>query len=404
MTILFDLSASQPIYTNDFHGGSEYCKKVFTKLCEKTSNNLTIDVFFNQNKYLDPTIRTLCDKLKITTFNHKNNRDINWLLNEKHYDLFYSALPYSYIDIIIPPQTVFVYTIHGLRALEYPWDPFILKYKKPDRKTIIKYIFHLFLPGLFIHLFIKRNLNNFSKLFSLAKNQNIIAISDHSKYSLLYFFAKDLDSKIMTLYSPPKPIDPIKNNETDTLALYKVKPKKYILMICGDRSEKGAYRACRAIVKLLIKKNQMIPNDLKVVILGVTYLKYYKTMTHNSDSFVFLDYVSPEHLEIFYKNAHLFLYPTMNEGFGYPPLEAMKYSTLCACSANSAVMEICSDAVLYFNPFSETEIGIRILQSFDNNIYNEKKKKMDIQYKKIYKRQEEDLEKLIDLLINPAFS
>jgi glycosyltransferase involved in cell wall biosynthesis len=404
MIILFDLSVAQPIYEDDFHGGGEYCKRIFFELCKEISDRLVIDAFFNYDKHLDLEIRTLCSRLGITTFNCKSNYDIGEILRRKHYNLFYSALPYSYTDILIPPQTIFVYTIHGLRALEFPWDPLIFKYKKPDRKTVLKYIFHLFFPRYFIYFFIKRNINNFSKLFSRTKNQTIITVSDHSKYSLSYFFSNTTLPNVRTFYSPPKRVDLIENNESDILFSYKIKAKKYILLICADRNEKGAYRACKAITSLLAKKNHIIPNELKIAVIGVTYLKHYRKITRDSDRFVFFDYVPSEHLEILYKNAHLFLYPTLNEGFGYPPLEAMKYGTLCACSANSAVTEVCSDAVLYFNPFDEAEIGIRILQSFDNNIYNMKKDKMDIQYKKIHKKQEEDLAKLVHLLINPGLA
>jgi glycosyltransferase involved in cell wall biosynthesis len=110
-------------------------------------------------------------------------------------------------------------------------------------------------------------------------------------------------------------------------------------------------------------------------------------------------YVFPEDLEILYKNACLFIYPTLNEGFGYPPLEAMKYGTLCACSANSAITEICGDAVLYFNPFDEIEIGIRVLQSFDEEIRKEKAVKMTARYQLISKKQEHDLDLLVEDII-----
>jgi hypothetical protein len=400
MTILFDLSASQPIHKSDFHGGSEYCKTVFISLCEKISDSLAVDVFFNQGKHLDPRLQTLCTNLKLTAFDCKCNRDVDRILSNKKYDVFYSALPYSYTNITIPPETMFVYTIHGLRALEFPWDCYTLKYKKPDRKIILKYVLHQFFPKFFLCLFTKRNLHNFSKLFSRTKNQTIITVSEHSKHSLSFFFPNNSLIKTKIFYSPYKQAGPIESDESNILSFYKIKPKRYILMICGDRNEKGAYRACKAIACHLIKKNPVIPADLKIIVVGVTYSKHYKLVTHNSDSFIFLEYIPSEHLEIFYKNAHLFLYPTLNEGFGYPPLEAMKYGTLCACSANSAVTEICSDAVLYFNPFDETEICIRTLQSFDNDIYNEKRERMSIQYNKIHERQENDLKNLIQLLIN----
>jgi hypothetical protein len=398
MTILFDLSAAQPIYKNDFHGGSEYCKTVFIALCDELSPDLRVDVFYNFDKYLDPGVETLCHNLKIALFDCKNRQDINRLLCKGGYDLFYSALPYSYTDIIIPEKTKFIYTIHGLRSLEYPWERFTLKYRKLNIKIFIKHVLYQLFPEFFIFFFTKRNLQIFSKLFSRTKNQNIITVSDHSKYSLFYFFPGITSLQIKTFYSPQKQAVSIQGNEDDILSLYAIKKGKYILMICGDRSEKGAYRACLAITELFRKNSCIIPNDLKVVVAGVTYAKYYKKLVENPNKFVFLDYISPEHLEILYKNAHLFLYPTMNEGFGYPPLEAMKYGTLCACSANSSITEVCSDAVLYFNPFDEKEIGIRILESFDVDIINAKKEKMNMQYNKVHTQQENDLKKLIYLL------
>jgi hypothetical protein len=91
----------------------------------------------------------------------------------------------------------------------------------------------------------------------------------------------------------------------------------------------------------------------------------------------------------------------MSEGFGASPLEAMKYGTLCACSANSALTEIFGDAVLYFNPYDDTEIGIRVLQSFDKDIQCEKIEKMKTRYALIHERQERDLNTLVELILSP---
>jgi glycosyltransferase involved in cell wall biosynthesis len=66
-------------------------------------------------------------------------------------------------------------------------------------------------------------------------------------------------------------------------------------------------------------------------------------------------------LELLYQNAYVFLYPTLNEGFGYPPLESMKHGTPVICSAITSTTEVCGDAVLYFNPFSVDEMKNRIL-------------------------------------------
>jgi hypothetical protein len=402
MTILFDLSASQPIYKNDFHGGSEYAKAVFFKLCEKAAHFVDVEVFYNPLKNIDTAVLAECKKYNIIEHCCINNEEINVLLNKNLYDVFYTALPYSYQDLKIPSKTKFIYTIHGLRSLEYPWDDYILKYRKQNKKTFIKYIVYKIFPSYLLRRSSRKSHYDFLCLFHLTQNQEIVTISEHSKYSLFYFFPYLVSFQIRTFYSPYKRTDPIVSNESDVLLSYKIKHKNYILMICGDRSEKGAYRAIKTLVNLLSTENHIIPDDLKIVVTGVIYRKAYERLAYNFKNFIFLDYIPAEHLEIFYKNAHLFLYPTMNEGFGYPPLEAMKYGTICACSANSALTEVCSDAVLYFNPFDETELNIRILQSFDRNIREGKIEKMRVRYEQIREKQNRDLDALVNLIASSS--
>ena len=236
-------------------------------------------------------------------------------------------------------------------------------------------------------------------LFSVTKNQTIITISYHTKYSIAYFFPEISLSEIKIMYSPLKHYHFDTQCDSKILESLSLMPKKYILIICGNRSGKGAYRACR-MLNSLIGKHEKIPNDIKVIILGVTNPKPFRKLVKNNPRFIFQDYIPSGDLEILYENAHLFLYPTLNEGFGAPPLEAMKYGTLCACSANSAVTEICGDAVLYFNPYDETEMCIRILQSFDTDIRNEKIVKMKNRFEQINKKQNQDLDLLVKEIIS----
>lgn len=399
MMILFDLSATQPVTNNDFHGGGEYAKTVFLKLCESLSSDTSLEVFYNPVKNIDTSLFDVCRTKGIPVHACNNNKDISKLLYEKNYTVFYSALPYDYFDIVIPSETEFIYTVHGLRFLEYPADKYELKYKKNNFKIKIKHILFLFFPKIWYKYKKSKNINRFNRLFSLTNNQTIITVSNHSKYSIAYFFPKINNSNIKTLYSPLKQfsIDSGKNN--GILGSFSLESEKYILLIGGDRSEKGAYRACIVLNKLI--KAGKIPEHIKVLVLGVSHKKKYLRLTNKNCRFEFHDYVSTDDLETFYKNAHLFLYPTMNEGFGYPPMEAMKYGTLCACSANSAVTEVYGDSVLYFNPFDETEMSIRILQSFDNEIRNEKSEKMPVHYQKIRARQEQDLDILAQTILSP---
>lgn len=51
-----------------------------------------------------------------------------------------------------------------------------------------------------------------------------------------------------------------------------------------------------------------------------------------------------------YHDAALFVYPSLYEGFGIPPLEAMSLGCPVACSDNSSIPEVVSDAAEYFEP------------------------------------------------------
>ena len=72
----------------------------------------------------------------------------------------------------------------------------------------------------------------------------------------------------------------------------------------------------------------------------------------NKEKFHFLDYVDYATLENYFNDAFCFVYPSLNEGFGYPPIQAMKYGTPVIASAISSIPEVCQNAVCYFNPFS----------------------------------------------------
>ncbi len=70
-----------------------------------------------------------------------------------------------------------------------------------------------------------------------------------------------------------------------------------------------------------------------------------------------LDFVSQEDLPALYKNANIFVYPSLYEGFGLPVLEAMNCGTPVICSNVSSLLEVGGTAVEYFNPKDEKELA-----------------------------------------------
>jgi len=397
--ILFDLAAMQAISGNKFHGGGEYAKTIFIRLCRSLPENILLEVFYDPQREIEESILDLCKINQIAIHTCSSNIEITKLLCAKCFNVFYSALPYSYTDLKLPPETKFIYTIHGLRELEYPIDQCEAKYKKNTLKNTVKQIIYFFFFSFWKNHKMKKSMVDFKKLFSRTKNQTIITVSNHSKYAIDYFFPEIDSSNVKIFYSPAKVFYFPNNDDSNILKNLSVESGKYILLIGGNRFIKGAWRSCKVLYHLL-HNGSKIPTDIKVIVVGISFKKPYAEITRESSRFVLKDYISAEELEILYKNAFLFLYPTLNEGFGYPPSEAMKYGTPCACSANSAITEVYGDSVLYFNPFDETEMGIRILQSFDENIRNELKQKALLRCQFVAAKQEHDLNLLIQEIIN----
>lgn len=67
-----------------------------------------------------------------------------------------------------------------------------------------------------------------------------------------------------------------------------------------------------------------------------------------------------EQLREAYQTATLLVYPSLYEGFGLPPLEAMACGCPVACSKTASLPEICGEAAVYFDPTSEEEMSAKI--------------------------------------------
>ncbi len=69
-----------------------------------------------------------------------------------------------------------------------------------------------------------------------------------------------------------------------------------------------------------------------------------------ADELVFTDYVPDADLVALYNAAALFVYPSIFEGFGLPPLEAMACGTPVICSNTSSFPDVVGDAALTVAP------------------------------------------------------
>jgi len=79
-----------------------------------------------------------------------------------------------------------------------------------------------------------------------------------------------------------------------------------------------------------------------------------------TDDVVFKGFVNDTQLAEYYKNATLVAYPSLYEGFGLPPLEAMASGTPVVTSNTSSIPEVVGDAAIMVNPYDTDALAVAI--------------------------------------------
>jgi glycosyltransferase involved in cell wall biosynthesis len=114
--------------------------------------------------------------------------------------------------------------------------------------------------------------------------------------------------------------------------------------------------------------------DLRLIIIGDEIakhpaLRHAVIQSRVEEAVRFLGFVPIDTLRTFYQAAAAFVFPSLYEGFGLPPLEAMACGTPVVCSNVSSLPEVVGDAAVIVNPENVFEIarGIRELL-LDNDL------------------------------------
>lgn len=335
-------------------GLGRYTQEVVDNIIKITSSNegavFNYVIFLSSENYDEFTseeenIKKV--KLNIGWYGFKEQILMPFYIYKENLDLMH--FPHFNVPILTPVK--FVVTIHDLILTHFPTirattlSPF--KYK---------------LKNFFYQLIISN---------AVLRSKKIITVSNFTKNDLIKQF-KVKSEKIVVTYEGvanlAKGRDSLfiaKLNSQETLEKYHI-PQNFLLYVGNAYPHKNLHFLLD-VFSILHKKR----SDLCLVLVGKNDYFYSKIREYAqrlnlwqpnnlNNSVIFPGYVPDAQLEIMYQEARLYIFPSLYEGFGLPPLEAMARSCPVLSSDRSSLPEVLGEAALYFNPENIDDVLMKI--------------------------------------------
>lgn len=292
-------------------------------------DELVIDEFKNVKKVLvDVQWYSLKEQLLMPFYIWKEKLD---LIHFPHFN----------VPFFVPCK--FIVTIHDL---------ILTKFKTVRATTLHPFIYEL--KNLAYRTIIKRALN---------KSKRILTVSEFTKNDIVEQF-KIKPDKIEVIYEGVANLAKgrdslfvVKLDNNEVLRDYDIN-YPFLLYVGNAYPHKNLDFLITSFKKVYEKNN-----NLRLVLVGKEdyFYKNIKQLVEEEFSniqdkpVIFSGYVPDDKLEIFYKKALVYVFPSLYEGFGLPPLEAMAKGCPVLSSNVSSMPEILADAALYFNPRDEQD-------------------------------------------------
>lgn len=300
------------------------------------------DLFVPKNKNFK---KVLAD---IPWYGWKEQVVLPFLFLKEKVDLMH--FPHWNIPILYPKK--FVVTIHDLIMFHFP---------RQEAST----------HGPFVY-FLKDQMHRFLVRYASTRAKCIFVTSEFTQKDMHETLGVPNEKMLVTYQAPfgsvnneQETVDK-KQNSGDVLNKYGVK-NPYVLYVGAAYPHKNLENLLKAW-KIFGEKHP----EYQLVLAGKENF-FYKRLKNNLPIFfakggpasgwqssnlpIFTGFVSDSELEVLYAEAKLFVFPSLYEGFGLPPLEALARGVPVVASNASCLPEVLQDAVLYFDPTRPEEMA-----------------------------------------------
>jgi hypothetical protein len=352
----------QPLQ-HEIRGIGRYGINLVNKLIEKSSNIFSFKLLINNFLSKDLLNRLhLKNNAKIIEINFKN------VINPNHPDRnVYSQQEPQYEKIIIDkinslkPHIFLNLSEFDRRKVAFNID---LLNKNIKSYCILYDLIPLKNGWLKLnnnnHLWVK---NYYKSLNNMKKYNNLLSISEFTKNDCSDVFNNiELLGTGVNVYTNSFSYQ----YQQSVLKKFNIN-KKYIYCQTAFGGNKGL----SFLYKEYLELSEVIKNDM-LLVLGSDIPKDYIVQNNMNDKNVIITgYLSEEDLHILHENAWLFVFPSIYEGFGIPPVEAMTHNKPVIVADNTSLIEIMDNSKFIFNHDKNSCSDLITKLYYDTKLYNE---------------------------------
>jgi glycosyltransferase involved in cell wall biosynthesis len=321
----------------------------------------------------------------INQFARTNNKTEYLLIGEQRHLQQFDALPGNFVllDYKHAPGSVqthmhlpFLLRKHGVDILHMPW--FYAPAVVPTRLVLTVHdLTDVLAPPVGATPLVQAGRLFFARR-ALSRADRIMAVSHSSKRELSRMFGVP-EGKIEVVYNAlderfvrePMPTDADRVLERHAVT------GPFVLYAGNIKSQKNLPRLIEAfaVAKADLRDHPEFAG-LKLLLIGDSAeehsdLRRAVLRSRLQGEVRFLGFVPHPVLRVFYSRAKAFLFPSLYEGFGLPPLEAMAHGTPVLTSSVSSLPEVFADAALLVNPENVFEIARGIRQILTEDVTRE---------------------------------
>lgn len=341
-------------------GFGRFTRELLEALVEIDENNDYLFFIDSETKDIDDmparvrkiSAKTSHSQVKAASADGRRSVKDLWAMSREVYkhdiDLFFFPAVYSYFPIL--NRTKVLLTLHDVIADHHPSLIF------PNSKS--KYLWKL------------------KQKIAIKQADMIATVSEYSKKEITkYFWLRQ--SKIRIISEAARPtftVLPTNNGFLSTLAKYGLSRDEHFLLYVGGISPHKNINTLLDAFKRIV--DSRTDDRLKLVLVGDykddPFFSAYPSLKAKvsdlglEDRVIFTGFIPDEDLAYLYNAAALLVFPSLEEGFGLPAIEAMACGTPVAASNTGSLPEVLGPVGRFFDPMRSDEMAEVILSVLDD--------------------------------------